>query len=79
MGQGVLIGIRKPLAPKVTSSVTDESFTFWHSATFNNAANKVVFTDELGGGGSPTCNPTVGDKLGADAVYDIVGAGGRSR
>ena len=45
----------------------------WDSATFNNAANKVVFTDELGGGGSPTCNPTVGDKLGADAVYDIVG------
>ena len=73
MGQGVLIDIRKPLAPKVTSSVTDENFTFWHSATFNNAANKVVFTDELGGGGSPTCNPTVGDKLGADAVYDIVG------
>ena len=73
MGQGVLIDISKPLAPKVTSSVTDPNFTFWHSATFNNAATKVVFTDELGGGGAPTCNPTVGDKLGADAVYDIVG------
>ena len=72
MGQGVLIDISKPLEPKVTSSVTDENFTFWHSATFNNDASKVVFTDELGGGGSPTCNPTVGDELGADAVYDIV-------
>ncbi len=73
MGQGVLIDISKPLAPKVTSSVTDPNFTFWHSATFNNDASKVVFTDELGGGGSPTCNPTVGDELGADAIYDVVG------
>ena len=72
MGQGVLIDIRKPLAPKVTSSVTDPNFTFWHSATFDNDASKVVFTDELGGGGAPTCNPTVGAELGADAVYDIV-------
>ena len=73
MGQGVLIDITTPLEPKVTSSVTDPNFTFWHSATLNNDATKVVFTDELGGGGSPTCNPTVGDELGADAIYDIVG------
>jgi hypothetical protein len=72
MGQGVLLDISDPLAPVVTSSVTDENFTFWHSATFNNDASKVVFTDELGGGGAPTCNPTVGDELGADAIYDIV-------
>ena len=72
MGQGVLMDISNPLKPKVTSSVTDRNFTFWHSATFSNDADKVVFTDELGGGGGPTCNPTVGDELGADAVYDIV-------
>ena len=71
MGQGVLLDIRDPLKPKVTSSVTDPNFTFWHSATFSNDAKKVVFTDELGGGGGPTCNPTVGDQLGADAVYDV--------
>ena len=73
MGQGVLIDISDPMAPTVTDSVTDPNFTFWHSATFNNAASKVVFTDELGGGGGPTCNPTVGDELGANAIYDIVG------
>ncbi len=72
MGQGVLMDISNPLEPKVTSSVTDWNFTFWHSATFSDDASKVVFTDELGGGGAPTCNPTVGDKLGADAVYDVV-------
>ena len=73
MGQGVLMDISDPTDPRVTSSVTDPNFTFWHSATFDNDATKVVFTDELGGGGAPTCNPTVGDQLGANAVYDIVG------
>jgi len=29
---------------------------------------KVLFTDELGGGGQPTCNSTVGPKRGADAA-----------
>ena len=71
MGQGVLMDISNPLEPRVTSSVTDENFTFWHSATFSNDAGKVVFTDELGGGGAPTCNTTVGPELGANAVYDI--------
>ena len=33
----------------------------------------MVFTDELGGGGGPTCNPTVGPMKGADGIYDIVG------
>jgi hypothetical protein len=51
------------------------NFAFWHSATFNNNANKVVFTDELGGGGGATCNPEVGPTKGANAVYDIVGKG----
>jgi hypothetical protein len=72
MGQGVLLDIKDLQNPKVTSSVTDPNFAFWHSATFNQAATSVVFTDELGGGGGPTCNPTVGPQRGADAVYRIV-------
>jgi hypothetical protein len=73
MGDGVLIDISDRENPVVTEWVRDtENFAFWHSATFNNAATKVVFTDELGGGGGPTCNPTVGEKKGADAIYDIV-------
>jgi hypothetical protein len=35
----------------------------------------VVFTDELGGGGAPTCNEQIGPKRGADAIYDIKGEG----
>jgi hypothetical protein len=72
MGQGVLMDIRDLVNPRVIDSVTDPNFAFWHSATFNNSASTVVFTDELGGGGGPTCNPTVGPDHGADAIYRIV-------
>jgi hypothetical protein len=71
MGQGIIMDIADPVNPKVLSSVTDPNFAFWHSATFNNAGTTVIFTDELGGGGGPTCNPTVGPNRGADAIYDI--------
>ncbi len=70
-GEGVILDIRNPLRPKVLSSVEDTNFAFWHSATFSNDGKKVLFTDELGGGGQPTCNPTVGPRKGADAIYDI--------
>jgi hypothetical protein len=71
MGQGIIMDISDPVNPRVLSSITDPNFAFWHSATFNNAGTTVVFTDELGGGGGPTCNPTVGPNRGADAIYDI--------
>jgi hypothetical protein len=78
MGDGILMDITNPAAPRVINRVRDTvNFAFWHSATFNNAGTKVVFTDELGGGGSPTCNPTIGPTRGADAIYDIVGRGDR--
>ncbi|MCW2898179.1 MAG: hypothetical protein JWO67_444 [Streptosporangiaceae bacterium] len=80
MGEGVLFDISDPLAPKVIDSVRDDqNFAFWHSATFNNSANKIVFTDELGGGGTATCNPTIGSKKGADGIYDIVGKGDKRK
>ncbi|QGN49066.1 LVIVD repeat-containing protein [Micromonospora sp. WMMD558] len=73
MGDGILMDISDREAPKVVHSVRDTvNFAFWHSATFNNAGTKVVFTDELGGGSGATCNPAIGPKRGADAVYDIV-------
>ncbi|WP_243793556.1 LVIVD repeat-containing protein [Saccharopolyspora gloriosae] len=76
MGDGVLFDISDPAKPKVTERVRDdENFAFWHSATFNNDGTKVVFTDELGGGGAATCNSQVGPHRGADGVYDITGSG----
>jgi hypothetical protein len=74
MGDGILLDISDREFPVVTETVRDnENFAFWHSATFNNDGTKVVYTDELGGGGAPTCNPDVGDTKGANGIYDIVG------
>ncbi|MDG4757929.1 hypothetical protein [Micromonospora sp. WMMD710] len=76
MGDGILLDIKNREAPRVITQVRDTvNFAFWHSATFNNAGTKVVFTDELGGGGAATCNETVGPNRGADAIYDIAGRG----
>ncbi|WP_233508333.1 LVIVD repeat-containing protein [Spongiactinospora gelatinilytica] len=71
MGDGVLFDISDPENPRVTARTTDPNFAFWHSATFNNRGNKVVFTDELGGGGGATCNEATGPTRGADAIYEI--------
>jgi hypothetical protein len=73
MGDGILFDISDRLHPVVTEQVRDTTnFAFWHSATFNNRGTKVVYTDELGGGGAPTCNPDTGDTRGADGIYEIV-------
>ncbi|MFE4367861.1 LVIVD repeat-containing protein [Streptomyces sp. NPDC056835] len=80
MGDGILFDIKDPEHPKVIDQVQDNvNFAFWHSATFNQEANKVVFTDELGGGGSATCNAEIGPNRGADGIYDIVGKGDKRK
>jgi hypothetical protein len=75
MGEGVLMDISDPANPHVITSVQDPNFAFWHSATFTNDADGVIFTDELGGGVGATCNEQVGPDHGADAIFDIVGEG----
>ena len=76
MGDGILMDISDPVNPwSLDRGPATRNFAFWHSATFNNAGTKVVFTDELGGGGAPTCNPTVGPNRARTAIYDIVGPG----
>ena len=51
--------------------VTDKSFAYWHSATFNNDGTKVIFTDEWGGGTRPRCLAT-DSPTGANAIFNIV-------
>ncbi|MFD6173116.1 LVIVD repeat-containing protein [Streptomyces coeruleorubidus] len=80
MGDGILFSVKDPEHPKVIDRVQDNvNFAFWHSATFNQKANKVVFTDELGGGPAPTCNEATGPNRGADGIYDIVGKGDKRK
>ncbi|WP_440900056.1 LVIVD repeat-containing protein, partial [Actinosynnema sp.] len=76
MGDGVLWDISDRENPREISRVQDDvNFAFWHSATFNNTGTKVVFTDELGGGGAATCTEAIGPNRGADGIYDITGRG----
>ena len=70
-GEGVIMDIRNPVRPRVLANIEDTNFAFWHSATFSNDGKKVLFTDELGGGGQAVCNTTVGPTRGADGIYDI--------
>ncbi|MEV0586363.1 beta-propeller domain-containing protein [Nonomuraea sp. NPDC050310] len=72
-GDGVLLDIADPAKPKVLQQIRDtENFDLWHSATFNNDGTKVVFGDELGGGGMATCDSRTPATKGANAIYDVV-------
>lgn len=80
MGDGILFSIKDPEKPKVIDRVQDNTnFAFWHSATFNERANKVVFTDELGGGSGATCNAEIGPHRGANGIYEIKGRGDKRK
>ena len=45
-GYGILLDISDPQNPRRLDSAGDANFAYWHSATFNNDATSVVFTDE---------------------------------
>ena len=71
-GYGMLLDISDVANPKRLAAVADSNFSYWHSATFNNAGTKVLFSDEWGGGGQPKCRATDPKEWGADAIFTIV-------
>ncbi len=70
-GYGLLLDIRDPAHPMRLDAAADSNFSYWHSATFNNDATKVLFSDEWGGGGAPKCRATDKKEWGADAIFTI--------
>jgi hypothetical protein len=72
-GYGFLLDIRDPAHPVRLAAAADSNFSYWHSATFNNAGTKLLFSDEWGGGGQPKCRKTDRREWGADAIFTIVG------
>jgi hypothetical protein len=70
-GNGILLDISNPVNPVRIAAVTDPNYAFWHSANFNNAGTKVLFTDEWGGGGQPRCRATDPMNWGADAIFTL--------
>ncbi|SMO84566.1 LVIVD repeat-containing protein [Gracilimonas mengyeensis] len=70
-GYGLLLDISDPASPKRVDAVADSNFAYWHSATFNNEGDKVLFTDEWGGGGQPKCREADPMEWGANALFAI--------
>jgi hypothetical protein len=70
-GYGLLLDIRDVANPKRIGAVSDSNFSYWHSATFNNDATKILFSDEWGGGGGAKCRITDKKEWGADALFTL--------
>ena len=74
-GNGLLLDISDPRNPVRVDEVFDPNFAFWHSATFSNDGNTVIFTDEWGGGTQPRCLATDLPEWGANAIFRRDGGG----
>ncbi len=70
-GNGILLDIRDVANPRRIGEVSDPNFAYWHSATFSNDADKILFTDEWGGGTAPRCRSTDNPLWGANAIYRL--------
>lgn len=70
-GYGLLLDISDPTQPTRIAAVADSNFSYWHSATFSNDGNKILFTDEWGGGGQPKCREEDPMEWGANAIFTI--------
>jgi hypothetical protein len=70
-GNGILLDITDPQNPTRVSELFDPDMAYWHSATFNNAGDKVLFTDEWGGGTSARCRAEDPETWGADLIATI--------
>lgn len=70
-GNGILLDISDAENPRRIAEVADPNFAYWHSATFNNDGDVVVFTDEWGGGSAPRCRASDPATWGANAIFRI--------
>jgi hypothetical protein len=71
IGAGLLLDISNPADPKRVDWVTDPKFGAWHSATFNNDASTLIFTDEWGSGTLPNCQPEDPAFWGGDGIWAL--------
>lgn len=70
-GNGILLDITDPANPTRIDAVSDPNFAFWHSATFSNDGETVLFTDEWGGGVAPRCRADDPRTWGANAFFRL--------
>jgi hypothetical protein len=70
-GNGIVLDVKDPVHPKRVDAVNDPNYAYWHSASFSNSGDKVVFTDEWGGGLGARCRENDPNKWGADAIFRL--------
>lgn len=70
-GNGIILDVKDPVHPKRVDAVNDPNYAYWHSASFSNTGDKVVFTDEWGGGLGARCRQNDPNKWGADAIFRL--------
>lgn len=70
-GNGIILDVKDPVHPKRVDAVNDPNYAYWHSASFSNNGDKVVFTDEWGGGLGARCRQNDPNKWGADAIFNL--------
>lgn len=70
-GNGILLDISDPEHPSRISELFDPDMAYWHSATFNAAGDKILFTDEWGGGVAARCRAEDPATWGADLIATI--------
>jgi hypothetical protein len=70
-GNGIVLDVKDPVSPKRMDAVNDPNYAYWHSASFSNNGDKVVFTDEWGGGLGARCRQNDPNKWGADAIFRL--------
>jgi hypothetical protein len=68
---GILLDATDPANPVRLDALSDENFSLWHTAVFNNDATSVVFTDEWGGGTQPRCREGDPFELGGNTILGI--------
>ena len=68
---GLLVDISNPEKPVRLDARADTNFSLWHTAVFSNDGQKVVFTDEWGGGVSPNCQATSMLEMGGNTILTI--------
>ncbi|HEX6132413.1 MAG TPA: hypothetical protein VFZ24_00435 [Longimicrobiales bacterium] len=70
-GYGLLLDISDVANPRRIDAAADTNMSFWHSATFSNDGDKILFTDEWGGGRAARCRVTDRYEWGANALFTI--------
>ncbi len=71
-GMGLLLDIHDAANPRRIDAVSDSNFSFWHSATFSNDGDALLFSDEWGGGGQAYCRAQDPKDWGGDAIFRVV-------